>query len=820
MTSLSNAIVSSEQSKRALPNQALLKWGWREIRHGQLWPVAMALSLIIACVFGLAALADRMDQVVMQQGKDALTADSVFRSSNPLPAALLTATEQAQVPTAQQVRFGTMAFSATDMQLITVKAVDSAYPLRGEMALNDGQRSYVHVEPGQLWLDNRIMQRLQVKVGDVVTIGDADFQLSGEIKQEPGLAFNPFQQMPSGYIHLSDIDKTGAVQLGSRVSYRLFINASKQQIEQLKQAVSLTPSDRWIDQDNQSRAADVFTRTKQYLSLTVAIVVVMAAMTLVLTCQHYVTSRRKTIAMLKSLGAQRPWLLRWLLLQIGTLFGVAIVIGVSIGIGLEMLLRIPLTDVLPDPLPSYGVMPLLLSLGTCLAIGIPALGLPLLGLLNTSAAAVMQQHSVKVSKKYWALLLLPVALMLALYGNNLLVWIVLAGMMALFVLLAGVSVWMVRLMAKLPASPALKLAISRINRSSLASGVQFGALALSLMLVAIIWLVRSDLLADWQQTLPAGAPNVFALNIASYEKDAYLAELDNANISRSQAYPIIRGRLSQINGVDAIQYAGGIDANDSLRREVNFTFSSQLPEHNQVLQGLWGATASVSVESVVADDLGLKLGDEIQFVINSQAVSATVNSIRRVNWREMKPNFYFIFSPDVLEQLSATYLVSFRAEQKDNALLNQLSRQHPTVSLMDIRTMASKIQALLTQIVWSITVLAALGVVAGILLIFTLLRLSLAQRQQEIRLYRTLGASKKRIHKTVWYEYGIMALVAGLVASLGAEASVASLMKWGFEMDPTWHWPLWLVLPALGFITLACVLSSLIKQLLIPVNKA
>ncbi|MBD1576509.1 ABC transporter permease [Vibrio sp. S11_S32] len=828
----------------SLPNKALLKWSWREIKHGQLWPVAMALTLIIACVFGLAALADRLDQVVMNQGKNALTADTVFRSSNPLPQTLLDDVAKKSVQTATLTRFATMAFSDNSMQLVTVKAVDSAYPLRGEMLLQGKKRAQKkqasqpksvsqgdnsisnHVNNNQLWLEPRVMDQLQVKIGDNVTIGDADFKVSGQVLQEPGLAFNPFQQMPSVYIHQSDVAKTGAVQVGSRVSFRLFINASQNQIDALKKQIELTPSDRWIDQDSQSRTSEVFERTKQYLSLTVAIVIVMAAITLVLTCQHYVASRRQTIVMLKSLGAQKQWLIRWLSLQIGSLF----VIGMVIGVILEVLLRIPLTDVLPDPLPSYGWMPLVFSIGTCLAIGIPALGIPLLGLLNTSAASVMQDSAAKISKKAWSLVLLPFVLLILAYGSNVLVWMVLASIMVLFVLLAIISLGVARLLQRLPATPALKLALSRINRSSLASGIQFGALALSLMLIAMIWLVRNDLLSDWQQTLPPDAPNVFALNIADHEKDAYLQQLDQAKLIRSQAYPIIRGRISQINGVDAKEYAHGEDKSDSLRRELNFTWADSLPQSNDLLEGTWGESGSVSVESGVADDLGLKIGDTVSFVISSQTVSAKVNTIRKVHWREMKPNFYFIFTPDVLKDIAGTWLVSFKAPQSKNMeveteqldgnlFLNTLSRDYPTVSLMDIRTMAGKIQVLLTQIVWSITVLAGLGVVAGLLLIFTLLRLSLSQRQQEIRLYRTLGASRKRINRTVWYEYGIMALIAGLVACVGAEASVASIMKWGFELEPTWHWGLWFSLPALAFVTLALVLKTLISQLLVPMNK-
>jgi putative ABC transport system permease protein len=366
----------------------------------------------------------------------------------------------------------------------------------------------------------------------------------------------------------------------------------------------------------------------------------------------------------------------------------------------------------------------------------------------------------------------------------------------------------------------MKLALSRINRSNLSTGIQFGALGLSLMLLAIMWLVRTDLLTDWQRTLPPDAPNAFALNIAPYERESYLDVLDENDIERSEAYPIIRGRLAKINGEDAKEYANGAEGTDALSREINFTFGDGIPVHNDLLKGEWTTSGGVSVEQEVATELGLEIGDVLQFTINSQQVSAEVNSIRHVEWRDMKPNFYFIFSPDVLETIPTTFLVSFRIEDDNDDLINQLSRNHPTVSLMDIRSMGAKIQELLTQIVWSITVLAALGVVAGVLLIFTLLRLSLGQRQSEIQLYRTLGASKKRVTKTIWAEYGIMALIAGVIAAMGAEVVVGALMIYGFDLAPNLHLTLWFALPVLTFITLALVVNSMIKRLLTPINKA
>ena len=802
-------------------NKRLFSWSVEEIRHGQLWPVSIALTLIIACVFALSALAERMEQVIVKQGKDALTADSVFISANPIPQPLLDLTQVEQLESSQLTRFSTMAFSDNSMQLVTVKAVESNYPLRGEMILEGADKaSSNHVEPGELWLDERIFAQLDVEIGDNVTIGDADLTITGRITQEPGLSFNPFQQMPAVLIHTSDIEATGAIQPGSRVSFRLFLNGDDTKLKAAQDSVELTPSDRWRTQDSASRTNDMFESTTQYLSLTVAIVVIMAATTLVLTCQHYVASRRKTIAMLKSLGASKQWIIKWLFVQVSLLVAIGAVLGITIGVGLEFLLRIPLGDLLPTPLPSYGIEPVILAILSSILIGVPALGIPLIGLVNTSAISVIQSsHQSNESYKKYLLLLVPIIPMMLMYGDNLLVWIVLAGIACLFLVLAIVSTFVLRLVGKLPTSTSMRLALSRINRTPLATGIQFGSLALSLMLLSIIWLVRSDLLSDWQQTLPENAPNAFALNIASYEKDSYLETIDANEVERTQAFPIIRGRLTTINGVEAAKYSDTSQETDALSREINFTWGDSLPEYNEVLEGSWTQEQGVSVESDVAEQLGLKIGDELSFTINSQNVSAKVNSIRKVEWREMKPNFYFIFTPDVLSSIPSTWLVSFRLEEQHNQMLNELSRNHPTVSLMDIRKMGSKIQELLKQIVWSITVLAALGVVAGLLLIFTLLRLSLSQRQQEIRLYRTLGASKKRILNTIWCEYGLMALVAGSIAAMGSELSVAGVMNFGFELEPSLHPMLWIALPVLTFITLAAVVNSLIKRLLAPVNK-
>ena len=802
-------------------NKMIISWSWREIWFGQLWPVMVALTLIIACVVALSTLALRVEKVMTNQGRSLLAADLVFRSSNPIPDTLVEQAKQAGLTVSSQSRFQTMAFSDLKMQLVTVKSVEASYPLRGALNLTNKSNDISHhVNPGELWIAPRLLSLLDAEIGETLAIGDADLTITGLIKDEPELAYNPFNSIPNLFIHASDLDKTGAVQVGSRVRYRLFINGDLSTLAKLQQDYELQAGESWVDQSKESRAAGLMEKAKQYLSLTILMVILMAAVTLILTCLHYARNRSETVSMLKSMGASRAWLRVWLSTQVLIMFVVAFVVGSAAGLLLEFLLRLPLVDILPKQLPTVGLQPFMFAIGVALCIGLPALLIPLTRLLDAPAINVIQQQvTTRYSKTSWWLLLLPITALVVFYGSNKLVWMVLIGLLVLFVLLASLSYGLLKALGKLKWRAAFSLALSRINRSPKNSMMQLAALSGSLMLVALIWLIKSDLLGDWEQTLAADAPNVFAINISPEQQQGYLQQIDQLQLPRSEAFAIIRGRITDINEVSTTELA--IYQNKDVRilkREINFTWAKQLPVYNEVIAGEWTGEKTVSIEQEVASELGVTLGDKLTFEVNSQPFTATVNSIRAVEWQSLKPNFVFIFSEDVIADLPTTWMVSFRAGQDQTPLVNELARSYPTVTLLDLRTMADKIQGLLRQISWSLTGLAALGVMAGILLIFTLLRLSLSERKREITLYRTLGASKKRISHTLWAEYGLLAVSAGFVAAIAAEIILASLMTWGFELPIQLHPSMWLTLPLLAVLIVFLSLSTVIKELLKPLR--
>ncbi len=155
-----------------------LRWAWREIRQGQLWLVTLALSLIIACVFALSALVSRVEGIIVSQGRSALAADMVLQSSQAVDLKRLSTNN---VTTSQQTSFGTMAFSDNGMQLVSVKAVDTQFPLRGDLRLQAADKSVQHhVKPGELWLSERLFSLLDVKVGDTLMLGDGELTISGQ----------------------------------------------------------------------------------------------------------------------------------------------------------------------------------------------------------------------------------------------------------------------------------------------------------------------------------------------------------------------------------------------------------------------------------------------------------------------------------------------------------------------------------------------------------------------------------------------------------------------------------------------------------------
>ena len=781
----------------------IARWFWREWRSPSLLIVWLALSLAVACVLALGSIGDRMVKGLSQQSREFMAGDRTLRSSREVPAEWIDEARRLGLTVGEQLSFATMTFAGDTPQLADVKAVDDTYPLYGKL---ETQPPGLKPQAGSVLLAPRLMALLNLKIGDTLDVGDATLRIAGEVLQEPDAGFNPFQMAPRLMMNTADVAKTGAVQPGSRVSWRYKYAGTPQQLADYEKWLlpKLGPEHRWIglEQDD-SALGKSLERSQQFLLLSALLTLLLAVAAVAVAMSHYCRSRYDLVAILKTLGAGRAQLRKLIVGQWLMLLALAAVTGGAMGAGLEQILLLMLKPVLPVALPPASGWPWLWAIGAMVVISLLVGLRPYRLLLATLPLRVLRQDvvaNVWPLKLYIPLVCAVVVILLAwLMGGSPLLWAVLAGAVVL-ALLCGVLGWGLLWMLKrltLKALP-LRLAVNRLLRQPWSTLSQLAAFSLSFMLLALLLVLRGDLLDRWQQQLPPESPNYFLINIAPEQVAAVKTFLAGHHVTATEFYPIVRARLTQING-----QAAENNKDEALNRELNLTWRSERPDHNPLVAGSWPPKAGeVSIEEGLAQRLGVKPGDSVTFTGDTQDFSAKVSSVRKVDWESLRPNFFFIFPPGALDGQPQSWLTSFRWDN-GNTLLTQLNREFPTVSLLDIGAILRQVGQVLTQVSRALEVMVVLVTACGILLLLAQVQVGMRQRYQELVVWRTLGAGKSLLRTTLWAEFALLGVVSGVVAAIGAEVALAMLQTKVFDFPWTPDWRLWVMLPLCGALLLS-----------------
>lgn len=732
-----------------------------------------------------------------------MAGDRTLRSSREVPAEWIDEARRLGLTVGEQLSFATMTFAGDTPQLADVKAVDDTYPLYGKL---ETQPPGLKPQAGSVLLAPRLMALLNLKIGDTLDVGDATLRIAGEVLQEPDAGFNPFQMAPRLMMNTADVAKTGAVQPGSRVSWRYKYAGTPQQLADYEKWLlpKLGPEHRWIglEQDD-SALGKSLERSQQFLLLSALLTLLLAVAAVAVAMSHYCRSRYDLVAILKTLGAGRAQLRKLIVGQWLMLLALAAVAGGAMGAGLEQILLLMLKPVLPVALPPASGWPWLWAIGAMVVISLLVGLRPYRLLLATLPLRVLRQDvvaNVWPLKLYIPLVCAVVVILLAwLMGGSPLLWAVLAGAVVL-ALLCGVLGWGLLWMLKrltLKALP-LRLAVNRLLRQPWSTLSQLAAFSLSFMLLALLLVLRGDLLDRWQQQLPPESPNYFLINIAPEQVAAVKTFLAGHHVTATEFYPIVRARLTQING-----QAAENNKDEALNRELNLTWRSERPDHNPLVAGSWPPKAGeVSIEEGLAQRLGVKPGDSVTFTGDTQDFSAKVSSVRKVDWESLRPNFFFIFPPGALDGQPQSWLTSFRWDN-GNTLLTQLNREFPTVSLLDIGAILRQVGQVLTQVSRALEVMVVLVTACGILLLLAQVQVGMRQRYQELVVWRTLGAGKSLLRTTLWAEFALLGVVSGVVAAIGAEVALAMLQTKVFDFPWTPDWRLWVMLPLCGALLLS-----------------
>jgi len=781
----------------------IARWFWREWRSPSLLIVWMALSLAVACVLALGNISDRMEKGLSQQSREFLAGDRALRSSRLVQTEWLDKAREMGLKVGEQLTFTTMTFASDTPQLANVKAVDDIYPMFGELQTRPPG---VKPQAGTVLLAPRLMSLLNLKTGDNIDVGDATLRIAGEVIQEPDSGFNPFEMAPRLLMNTADVAKTGAMQPGSRVTWRYKFGGTPQQLESYEQWLlpQLKPEHRWygLEQDEGALGKSL-ERSQQFLLLSALLTLLLAIAAVAVAMGHYCRSRYDLVAILKTLGAGRAQLRKLIVGQFAMLLALAVATGGAIGLLFEQVLLVLLKPVLPVALPAASLWPWLWATGAMAVISLVVGLRPYRLLLATQPLRVLRRD---VVASVWPLkIYLPVtgavvvALLAWLMGGSPLLWSVLGGTLVL-ALLCGVVGWLLLAALKrltLKALP-LRLAVNRLLRQPWATLSQLAAFSLSFMLLALLLVLRGDLLDRWQQQIPPESPNYFLINIAPEQVSPVKTFLAGHQVIPRDFYPIVRARMTEINGKST---DGNQD--EALNRELNLTWQDARPDHNPIVAGQWPPKAGeVSMEVELAKRLNIGLGDKLTFMGDTQSFSATVSSLRKVDWESLRPNFFFIFPGGALDAQPQSWLTSFRSEG-NNAMLTQLNREFPTISLLDIGTILKQVSQVLQQVSRALEVMVVLVTLCGVLLLLAQVQVGMRQRHQELVVYRTLGAGKKLLRATLWSEFALLGLVSGLVAAIGAETALALLQTRVFDFPWEPDWRVWVVLPVCGALLLS-----------------
>jgi len=816
MKAPASAIGSDPDPAALRRNRPLASWRLalrllaRDWRSGELYLLAAALVLTVAAITAVGFFTDRIERAMQRQGGELIAADLVIDASSRVPERLAAEAAARGLQTALTLTFRSVVLAGEESQLVQVKAVGDGYPLRGELrvqgALNAAEQPIGQgPEPGVAWIEPRLLHVLGAAIGDELALGESELAMTRIIAYEPDRGGSFFQVAPRVMIALDAVDATGLVTAASRVRHRLLVAGELAAIDAFAgwAETRLPPDAQLIDaREARPEFETAVDRAGRFLHLAALTTLLVAGAAIALASRRLVERQTDAVAIMRCLGAPRHLLTRVFALRLLAFGLLASLVGAGVGWFGQLGLAALLADWFGTELPPATLKPLFVGLATGL-VALAGFGLPpLLQLAQVSPLRVLRrdlgtpQASVALAAAGAAGAVVLLVLWQA--GDPDLAWKLLAGVtgaVLALVALGALLVWLAGLAAA-HSCGIWRLGLAGLARrpgAAILQTVGFGLGVLALLLLAV---VRLDLLRSWQETLPEGAPNRFLINIQPDQVVPLRAFLAEHGIDSTGIYPMIRARLLAIDGAPV--EPDSLDeprAQQLAERDFNLSFAEALQADNEIVAGSWwdgpAARGQFSVEEGIAETLGIELGDSLRFWVAGREVEAPVTSLRQVQWDSFNVNFFVIASPPLLKDQPATHITSFYLPTEREALVPELLRQFPSMTLIDVGTLLRQVRGIIEQGVRAVEYVFVFTLAAGILVMFAGIQASLAVRRREHGVLRTLGASRRQMLRSLAVEFTAAGLLAGLTASIFAELTgwvlASELLGLPFSFNP-WLW--------------------------------
>lgn len=762
----------------------------REWRSGELAVLWVALAVAIAALTGVGFLVDRIGRSVQSQASEVLAADARVESPELFAPAKLQQAQRLGLQTSRLTILLSVVFNGDQSQLADVRAVSAGYPLRGvlHVAAQPFAAGVITRElpaVGECWPDSRLAAALGVRVGAALNVGARSLRVSRILIARPdqGAAFVEFAS--SLLINDADLASTQLVQPASRMHYALLLAGD---------APALKSYGVWFDShkrpgerlaqvsDASPQIGDAVRRASRFLALASLVAVLLCAVAVAMSARGYVQRQFDAVALMKTLGAERRFVLGVTLLQMLALAIAATSVGSVAGWLTQRWLLQALAGLLRTDLPPAGFAPIVMGfvVGIVLLVGF---ALPtLLQLTRVPALRVLRRDVGPPAPRLWWSLT-PAALAIAglIYGVlgewRLSMWFAVALAVVVAVLgLGGIALVTVAARARASTRLALRHGLANLSRRRSGAVAQIVAFGLGVMLLLMLTILRRDLIADWRTSVRTDAPNYFFVNIPPEQRADFGAALKSAGAQLERILPIVRARLTSVNGIDIHgrngrdQPQGETRGGEMAEREQNLTWSSELGDDNRITAGHWWSTADegkpwVSLASEFQEALGLKLGDRLSFDVAGEGLEVIVTSFRKVKWDSFRPNFFIVLPPGLLDGAAGSYMTSARYEPHDAGALSHLVQRFPSVSIFNIGDILAQIRAVIDKAVTAVQSVFVFTLFAGLAVLLAAVQASRTERRYEMGILRVLGAERSLLLRSTLAEFVALGVVAGLLAA-------------------------------------------------------
>ena len=828
---MSGAGRASPATRRGGGNIVALAWRQlrRDLAAGDIRILLAALVLAVVAVTSVGFVTDRAERALAIEANKLLGGDAVLRGDAPIAGAAREAASASGLRHAETIELDSMiriepagvagegadppaSAAAPALKLGELQALGAGYPLRGAFVLEPGGDAVPGAgtpAPGTAWMGRAGADTLGARVGDTVRLGNAAFRLAALVAQEPGAGFDYFDVAPKVFLALPDLAKTGLVQEGSRVRYRLVVAGEPAAVERF---VATARADLGRGQrletigEARPEMRSALDRAGRFLGLAALVSVVLAAVAVAMAARRHSARHLPGVAVMRCLGAAQRTLVAihvgelLLLGLIACTLGVAIAFGLQWGVGAwlsrALSLSIPPASWLPAA-QGYGV-----GLVVLLAFGAP----PVLALRRVPALRVLRRDLDPTEPSAWAVGLAGFLGLAALLwwkaGSAALGATMLAGIAATFVVLALLALALVALVRRLRSRlrGSLRYGLANVSRRAGTSVAQVTALGLGLMALLLLTFVRTDLLDRWQLQLAQDAPNRFVINVQQDQVEAVRTFVTSRGLDAPVLFPMVRARLVARNGRpftgEDVTPSGDADQDRQSRRraerEFNLSTAAALRDDNRVTAGrFWSgapARTEFSVEERFAQSLGWKVGDRIGFDVAGQRLEGTITSLRDVEWESFRPNFFVLASPGALDGYPASHITAVRVPPSQPRFTADLVQRFPNLSVIDVDAVLAQVRATGDQVSKVVQVVFWFSFAAGLLVLMAAVSASQDERLLEGGVMRVLGGSRRQLRLAQASEFGAIGLLAGVVAAIAASAlsGVVAMRVFDLPWEPNW----------------------------------